>query len=237
MTDVPLLSVVIPAFNESGVLAETLRSVIAHCDQRGFVYELIVIDDGSTDDTAAIASTFAEKHRRVRLLQHPQNRGKGAAVKTGVLASRGERVLFMDADHSVDIAHIDDFFSAYEAGSDIVIASIAIPGAIVDDVHGKARRYAGLAAKLLIEVCATPGIHDTQRGFKLLRGEHARHIFQETYTERWGFDIEVLRHAQKRALRIRELPVAWHNHKRSNIGISDYLRTLVELFGILRRRY
>lgn len=229
------VSVIIPIYNEAGQIEETVRAVMAHMNGKPYAFELILVDDGSSDRTPIRLLELKAQYACI-VCTHEKNRGKGAAVQTGVAASNGEYVLFMDADHSVSIEYIDEFLEYMQNGYEIVIASIGVPGARIYDVHPKLRRTAALFAKQLIRATAVPGIADTQRGFKLFKRSAAKDLFGTLRTMRWGFDIEILARAQSRKLAIAEVPVSWNNRKISSIGFSDYMRTLGELALIIMRR-
>jgi dolichyl-phosphate beta-glucosyltransferase len=231
----PELSIIIPAYNEAARLPQTVKDVIAHVEGR-HTFEIILVDDGSTDETADMIAALASAHPAVYPLAFARNRGKGAAVREGMLSARGAHRLFMDADHSVHISHLEEFLAGAAAGDDVVIASIAIPGAVIDDVHGSLRRFAGAWAKYLIRATVLPGIYDTQRGFKLYSASAAEAVFADVKVSGWGFDIEALTIARERGFRIRELPVFWQNMKRSDIGPWDYVTTLADLAYVLFRR-
>lgn len=225
----PFLSIVIPAYNEEGVLSDTLEEVFDFLEKKPYCTEVIVVDDGSKDATAGAVMHCAAQHSNLRLIALQENRGKGAAVKAGVCEAAGEYILFMDADHSVHISNLDVFLTQLDEGYDIAIASIAVAGAHIDDVHHVFRRWAGALAKILIRMLVLPHIHDSQRGFKLFTQTSARQIFTQVQIPRWGFDIEVLVIAQQMSFCIREIPVDWRNRKKSDIGILDYCATFAEL--------
>jgi dolichyl-phosphate beta-glucosyltransferase len=226
------LSLVIPAYNEEGVILKTLAEVFAYFKSKGSSFEVLVVDDGSEDKTAELVEELNGSHPELRLLSLRRNTGKGAAIKYGVEHAQGERILFMDADHSVSIDHLENFQTELDRGYDIAIASIELEGAVIHDVHHKVRRMAGKLSKVLIQVVAVKGKHDTQRGFKLFTREAAKELFSRLSILRWGFDIEILVMAQRKGMRIKEMPVVWHNNKKSAIGIGDYLRTFFELLQI-----
>jgi dolichyl-phosphate beta-glucosyltransferase len=233
MNQAPIaLSLIIPAYNEEGIIARTLAEVFAYFQDKDLSFEVIVVDDGSTDNTAGLVEKYAERYENLHLYMLRTNRGKGGAIKHGVEHAQGERILFMDADHSVSIGHLDIFLKELDNGYDIAIASIEMEGAVIHDVHHKVRRLAGKMSKILIQILAVKGKHDTQRGFKLFTRDAARDLFSRLSILRWGFDIEILVMAQKKSMKIKEIPVVWHNTKKSAIGISDYIRTFFELLLI-----
>jgi dolichyl-phosphate beta-glucosyltransferase len=139
----------------------------------------------------------------------------------------------MDADHSVSIENFETFKKEIEKGAEIVIASIELPGSTIHDDNFKYRRVLGKWSKGLIRSAATPGIYDTQRGFKLFTAKATEELFSALKTTRWGFDIELLRRAQKKGYKIKEIPVDWNNSKASSVGILSYPRTFLELIKIV----
>src|SRR5687768_10203506 len=160
-------SIVVPAYREEARLEPTVRRILAYLDERAAEAEVIVVDDGSPDRTAEVARKLAGEDPRVRVIQQPENRGKGAAVRAGVLAARGERVLFSDADLATPIEEIARLDAALDGGHDVAIGSRAAPGADVQVPQGLARRVMGFVFRWLVRLIAVRGIRDTQCGFKL----------------------------------------------------------------------
>ncbi len=220
------LSIIIPAYNEADRLPGTLRRIRAYFAQArpDGAPEIIVVDDGSSDRTAELAR---EADPGVRVIVHPRNLGKGAAVRTGMLAARGEWRYMTDADMSVPIEQLGNFL-ARAADADIVIASRTLPGAVAHQQQPLWKVVLGRAANLLVRLVATPGITDSQCGFKLYAAR-TMGIFELQRVTRWGFDIEILFLARKAGWRIKELPVQWTSDPRSKVKVLDYLRTLSDL--------
>jgi dolichyl-phosphate beta-glucosyltransferase len=217
----PEVSIIIPAYNEALRIESTLQSLPGS-------YEVIVVDDGSVDDTIKVV----EKFSHVKVLKNEKNYGKGYSVKRGMLEARGELRLFMDADNSVTIANLPRFIDEIQKGADIAIASIEMSGATIEDANYSYRRVLGSLAKRLIRALAVPGIYDTQRGFKLFTKKATEMIFPQQTVNRWGFDIEILSLAQKKGLKIKEIPVEWHNSTGSKVTVWSYFGTLYELVKI-----
>ncbi len=232
----PYLSVVIPAYNEAVRLSATLRAVTVFLDAQPFMSEIIVVDDGSTDRTAEVAS-HALPDGRIRLLREP-HRGKGAAVRAGMLAARGERVLFTDADLAVPIEEADRLLALLDRGSAVVIGSREGDGASREG-EPLFRHVMGRVFNRLVRMIAVPGIDDTQCGFKLFRADAVAAIVPrlrlygsnapEVHSARvTGFDVEVLVIAHRQGFRICEVPVRWR------YGMNSKVRPLADTFWNLR---
>ncbi len=230
------LSVVIPAFNEAARLPRTLSEARAWLDAHlSGDYELLVVDDGSTDDTCAIVARIARDWPRLRLLRQPENRGKGAAVRRGMLEGRGEVRLFMDADHSTHIREVTKVFEAIEAGAEVVIASRRHPDSELPVRQGRLREAMGVAFNRLMRSIVGLPYEDTQCGFKAFTAEAAARLFPRQTLDGFGFDVEILAWARKLGMRIVEIPVRWTNDADSRVAIGrDPLAMLAELWRIRR---
>lgn len=212
------LSVVIPAYNEEERLGPSLERAIGYLSERarrdGRTFEILVADDGSSDRTVEVAGRFAG--RGVRAIRLPQNRGKGAAVKAGLLASKGERVLVSDADFSTPIEEIEKL-EAQLGRAEIAIGSRAIRGSDVRERQPFYRVLLGKAGNKVIRLFAVRGIADTQCGFKLFEGEAARSLAAELTIDGFAYDVELLWLARRRGLRIAEVGVIWVNSVASKV--------------------
>lgn len=206
---VPRLSVVIPAFNEEQRLPPTLARLRAYLDSRAQPYELVVVDDGSSDRTAACAREVG--HDVVRVLVNERNRGKGYSVKRGMLAAAGALRLMTDADLSTPIEDLPRLEAAIEQGCGVAIGSRAVRGANVEVPQGGLREGAGRAFNLLVRAVALPQIQDTQCGFKLFTAEAAQAAFAQARLDGFAFDVEALFLARRAGIRIAEVPVTWRN--------------------------
>ena len=234
----PRLSVVIPAFNEAGRLPATLARVREHLAGRGVAFELIVIDDGSTDATtdAARAVPFP-----IQVMRHAVNRGKGHAVRTGMLAASGALRLMTDADLSTPIEELGRLEAALDQGFDVAIGSRALAGSRIE-VHQPAYREAmGRLFNRLVQALLLPGLQDTQCGFKLFTAAAASTAFGACRLDGFCFDVEALYVARRRGLRIAELPVVWRNDAATRVGLGGGAAAFVDLarirFGAARGRY
>jgi len=230
----PHLSVVIPAYNEESRLPTTLKSVCGYLERQSYRWEVLVVDDGSTDGTAVVAETRAACDRRVRLMRHPDsaNHGKGAAVRLGMLAAGGKFLLFMDADNSTTIDHVERFWPALEGGCDVVIGSRNIAGAVIAVRQPAYKEMAGRLGNWIIRTLAVPGIMDTQAGFKMFSARAARELFGRQTIDRWGYDVELLAIARELGLRVGELPIRWENAPGSKVRWNTYLEVLHDVWRI-----
>lgn len=226
------LSVVIPAYNEEQRLGPTLEAITHYLAAYEDTWEVIVADDGSTDGTREVG---ALDHPRVRLVTSPGNRGKGHALRLGVAASRGHRVLVTDADLSAPIEELERLDEALGGGSAAAIASRSVPGAEIADRQHRMRELLGRAGNFLIRRTAVPGIRDTQCGFKLFEGDRARAAFGAARLDGWGIDVEVLHHFHRAGWPVAEVPVRWSHRPGSKVGPLDYLRVLADLVRIRAR--
>ncbi|HEY5998002.1 MAG TPA: dolichyl-phosphate beta-glucosyltransferase [bacterium] len=229
----PEISAVIPCFNEEAVLERTARA-LASVLERTFprAWELILVDDGSLDATWEVAQRLA-REPGIRATRHPANRGKGAAVRTGVLLTRGDPVLVCDADGSTPPAAIGDLLDALRRGADIAIGDRWGRGAALGTPQPPLRRFLGKGYALLSRRLTGVRVTDFNCGFKLFRGEVARALFAACRSERWTWDVEILAAAANRGLSIRAVPVSWSQGPRSTVHpVRDVLRSLRDLGGV-----
>ncbi len=209
------LSVIVPAYNEEGRLAPGLRQALEYLARRGEPYELLVVDDGSRDATARVAEAFAPQG--VRVVRHERNRGKGAAVRTGLLASRGRKVLISDADFSTPIEEIEKLERFLQDGTPLVIGSRGLADSQVRQRQPFYREMMGRTFNRLIRLFGVRGIRDTQCGFKLARGEEGRRIAGELKIEGFAWDVEMIWLARRRGYEIAEVGVVWINSPDSRV--------------------
>jgi dolichyl-phosphate beta-glucosyltransferase len=227
----PWLSVVIPAYNEERRLPLTLTTVVGHLRRGGRSFEVVVVDDGSVDGTARIASQAGPE---VSVLRMP-HRGKGAAVRAGVLASSGDVVLVTDADLSTPVADLDRLVTALD-GCGVAIGSRHVAGARIEVPQRLDRRLMGRVFNALVRMLLLPGLRDTQCGAKLFRREVALPVFERCRTEGFAFDVEVLALVRRLGHRVVEVPVAWRNSADSRVRpLTDVPRMVLELLAIRRR--
>jgi dolichyl-phosphate beta-glucosyltransferase len=207
----PELSIVVPCYNEEERLPRTIEQIERYLEGKGLSYELILVDDGSTDGTRMIMDAAAARNRLVRLEALPRNRGKGRALAEGVGVARGSRILVTDADLSTPIEEIEKLRAELDKGAGVAIASRALRASRVEVSQPIYRVLMGKAFNLLVQVVLLPGIWDTQCGFKLFRADVAHEAFANLTTDGFGYDPEVLYRAKKRGVRIAEVPVVWRN--------------------------
>lgn len=227
------LSVIIPAYNEEKNIEKTIRSIFDYLNSKNIEHEIIVVTDGSTDKTNNIARLLKTELTTLELVEFEKNRGKGFAVKQGMLKSKGDFRLFTDADNATTIDHIEKMMPYFDQGYGVVIASIAVFGhKIASGSEPLWRRIFGKIGNLFIQIMVVPGIRDTQRGFKIFTAEAAEKIFPKLAVERWGFDIEVLALARKFGYKIKEAPIDWKNAPESHVGLKAYFQVLLETVKI-----
>jgi dolichyl-phosphate beta-glucosyltransferase len=226
-------SIVIPAYNESVRIGRTLEHVLACVHKSGWQAEVIVVNDGSHDDTAAIVQRFAAGDPIVRLIHNPGNRGKGFSVRNGILHAVGEIVMFTDADLSSPMEEAALLFAAIREGSDIAIGSRWLERKRQTIQQPLYRQFFGRCFNAVTRTIMGLPFADTQCGFKAFRRPVAQTIFQLQRIERWGFDPEILFIALKRGFSIREVPVTWGHDERSRISyLKDGIKMLEEIVFI-----
>lgn len=229
----PFLSIVIPAHNEERRLPHTLEQIFSFLAQQPYASEVLVVENGSSDRTYAIAQEFARRHPNLRALQVEQ-RGKGRAVQHGMLTAQGEYHFLCDADLSMPIAEVNRFLPPALADFDIAIGSREAPGAVRYNEPAY-RHWGGRAINLLIRLLALPGLHDTQCGFKCFRAAVSRDIFRFQTFPGISFDPETLYIARRRGYRIVELPIPWYFDPESRIHLFSDTLSLVRDLLLIRR--
>lgn len=215
----PRWSVVIPAFNEARRLPPYLTEVVAYLDGRGEPYEVLVVDDGSADGTAAVVRRAWDGHPAVRVLRSEQNHGKGASVRRGMLVATGERRLFADADGATPIGELPRLEAALAAGADVAIGSRALPDPAVTVTARWHRAAAGRLFNWIVARAGVSGITDTQCGFKAFTARAAEVLFRRLRTDGFGFDVELLLLAVEAGYRVVEVPVNWTEQAGSKVGV------------------
>jgi glycosyltransferase involved in cell wall biosynthesis len=231
---VPSISIAIPAYNEQKRLPQTLDSIQAYFSTHTFSsVEILVIDDGSKDGTAALVEEYSCRDQRIRLLSNPGNRGKGYSVRHGMLEAKGDWVLFSDADLSAPIADLDLLLEATSRPDAVIaIGSRALDRSMVGIHQPVWRELSGRAFNLLMRLVTGLPFRDTQCGFKLYRRDAARAVFSRQTLDGFSFDVEDLVIAQRLGLRTVEVPVHWNNVEGTTVGTLQGIKSFVDLVRI-----
>ncbi|GJM22341.1 MAG: glycosyl transferase [Planctomycetota bacterium] len=241
-----MISAVIPVYNEASCLeagVHATRAVLQHVagadsarDGDPKAWEILLVDDGSSDGTGALMARLEAEDPHIRALSHSVNQGKGAAVRTGVLATRGDFVLFCDADLSTPPEFLSEFLQVMERGADVVIGNRKSAAATIERWQPPLRTWLGLGFTRLANRMMGLSVGDYTCGFKLFRGDAARRVFQRSETSRWSFDVEILALAAQEGLRVEEVPVRWHNDPDTRVRVlRDVISSFRELIAIRRR--
>lgn len=229
--DLPYLSIIIPAHNEEQRLPHTLEQIADFLSQQDFSSEIIVVENGSSDRTLALAQIYAQRIPNLRVL-HSAERGKGLAVKMGMLAARGRYRFFADADLSMPIAEVTRFIPPALPEAQVAIGSREAPGAVRYD-EPSYRHVTGRVFNTIVRLLALPGLEDTQCGFKCFRGDIADEVFPLQTISGWTFDVEVLFIARRRGYRIVEVGIPWYFNADSKIRVArDASRMFLDLINI-----
>jgi len=229
----PFFSIVIPAYNEEHRLPSTLEQLFHFLGKQPFASEIIVVENGSDDQTFEIAQQFADRQKNVHVLRSEQ-RGKGLAIQRGVLAASGEYIFMCDADLSMPVEEISKFIPPQLEGVDIAIASREAPGSVRYN-EPYYRHFTGRVFNTLIRLLVLPRLQDTQCGFKCIRAEVARDIFPYQTLTGWAFDVELLYIARHHGYHVAEIPIHWYFNADSKISVfRDSLRMFLDLLRIKR---
>jgi dolichyl-phosphate beta-glucosyltransferase len=230
------LSVIIPAYNEELRLPRTLSHCTGYLESQPYSSEIIVVDDGSTDNTRGVVKEQRSSQLSVKLLSHPDgtNHGKGASVKLGMMRAQGEYRLFMDADNSTTLDQVAGFWPFVESGCQVVIGSRGLKNSKIGLRQARYKELAGRIGNRIIRALAIPGIHDTQAGFKLFTANAAAAVFPRATIDRWGSDVEQIVIARVHRCRVCEAPITWINASGSNVRLGAYLQVLREVLQIRR---
>jgi dolichyl-phosphate beta-glucosyltransferase len=226
----PFISIVIPAYNESARIGKSLGEVLRVVRERAWHAEVLVVNDGSTDRTAAVVTEFAQLNPEIRLLNNPENRGKGFSVRNGVLNAVGEVVMFTDADLSAPMEEAERLFEALRQGADIAIGSRWLQSKRQTHKQPIYRQFFGRCFNAITRLIMGLPFADTQCGFKAFRRPVAQTIFQLQRIERWGFDPELLFIALKRGYKVQEVAVTWGHDERSRLSyLKDGIKMLEDI--------
>ncbi len=226
-------SIIIPAYNESQRIAASLDKIIAYTSEQKWMTEILVVNDGSRDNTKDIVLEYAKTHPQVRLIENPGNRGKGYTVRHGMSQATGEILLFTDADLSSPIQESKKLFAAIQGGADVAIGSRWLQAELQTERQPLHRQLFGRIFNLLLRIILGLKFKDTQCGFKAFTRKAALTLFPRQRIERWGFDPELLFLSQKYGLNIAEVPVEWAHDDRSKINpVVDGFKMFTEMLRI-----
>lgn len=232
------LSVVIPAYNEEKRLAGTVKTTIDYFNSKNISFEIIVVDDGSTDRTGEILEQLKQSYKELRIFRIPRNQGKGFAVQKGVLNADGDLILLTDADLSTPIQEWERLFLALENGADIAVGSRRTEGALLISRQPFLREKIGLLFGLITRTIIPTGVMDTQCGFKLFKAEVAKKLFSLQKAKGFAFDLEILGLAKKTGLVIKEVGVKWEDMPGSKVHpFRHLLPVAIEVLGIRMRLF
>ena len=229
------LSIIIPAYNEEKNLIYTINEFNKYLRLQKYSYEMIIVNDGSTDRTVKIAEELIKKIKNLYLINNIKNKGKGAVVKQGLLKASGRYRLFIDADNATSIDHIDKIWKHFKNGSDVVIGvrhSNDADGACQKIKQPIYKRFLGSIGNYIIQFLTIRGIRDTQCGFKVFSEKAIQKIVPKIKINRWMFDVEMLILARKNNFKIAKIPVIWKNSQESRVGIKGYFISLKEILKI-----
>lgn len=229
------LSIIVPAYNEEANLNKNIKEFNRYLSQQSYDYEIIIVNDGSNDKTEEIAKNLISQNKNIKLINNNKNKGKGAAVRQGLLAASGKYRLFIDADGATSIEHVEKIWQKFKEGYNIVIGSRN-----VKDVEGARqilpqsifKRLLGICGNFIIRLLAIKNIYDTQCGFKAFTKEAAEKIMPKMTINRWGFDVEILVIAKVLRNKIAKIPVRWINSPNSRVGIGGYFSSLMDIVKI-----
>lgn len=228
------LSIIIPAYNEERRLLPTLQRIHAYFSHRDFSFEIIIVDDGSTDNTIQIVKDFKSFDNHITVLENKQNKGKGYSVRKGMLHAEGEYIFFTDADLSTPIEEVERCLPYLIQNSyDVVIGSRSMPDSDIIVHQPWYREKMGKAFNFMVNVVLLKGIVDTQCGFKGFKKEVAKEVFKRCKIDGFSFDVEALYLARKFNFKIKEIPIQWENSTLSKVSpIKHSIQMFKDLFGI-----
>lgn len=228
------LSIIIPAYKEKERIGSNLLEIKKYVEQKKISHEIIVVVDGSPDNTAEVARGYGEQIENLRVISNPENHGKGYVVRQGLLEAKGENRVFLDADGSTSITHMDQAFKALDEGVDVVVGSRDVAGAYIQVHQPRHREIMGDMGNWLIRiVLGLWSYPDTQCGFKVLNAKAAEAIASRMVVDRFGFDFELIILAHKLGLNVKQIPVRWLNEEGSTVGLTGpngFFQVVIDLF-------
>ncbi|MBI2062765.1 MAG: glycosyltransferase family 2 protein [Candidatus Yanofskybacteria bacterium] len=226
------LSVIIPAYNEEKRIERTLLGVYEYLARQSYEYEIIVVSDGSKDNTVGVVSNLKSQITSLKIIDNEENHGKGWAVQKGMLEAQGDYRLFMDADNSTSIEQVEGFLPFFTMGYDIVIGSRRITGANIAVKQSWTRDFLGGVFRLIVHTLVPLGVKDSQAGFKAFSRNATDSVFAKQTIFRWAFDVEILAIARKLSFKIKEAPIRWVNDAESKVKFSGMIKMLFEVLRI-----
>src|SRR5205807_9467770 len=231
----PQYSIIVPAYNERARIGGTLERILEHLNEQNWSAEILVVNDGSRDDTMEVVSRYAAEHPQIRLIQNPGNQGKGYAVRNGMLNARGQYLLFTDADLSSPMSEAPKLFAELDQGVDVAIGSRWLDPSLQFQRQPLKRQIFSRIFNLFLRIWLGSRFRDHQCGFKAFTPEAARAIFTRQHIHRWGFDAETIFLARKLGLKVKEIPVRWGHDDRSTIHpLRDGLRMGMDPLKVTR---
>jgi len=229
------ISVIIPAYNEEKRITHSIERIWEYFKNKLISFEMIIVNDGSKDRTEEIIKKFKKNRENVKYIRYGENRGKGAAIKEGVLAAEGKYILFTDADFSTPIEEFEEFYNYAKKDFDVVIGTRRVKNSRIIKKQPFLRRFFGTGFIYLVKILfpSLSNITDFNCGFKLFEGEKAKKIFKLQKTNRWGFDVEILLISKILKLKIIQVPVVWKDLRRSKVNLKkDIIRSFLDLIKI-----
>jgi len=230
----PYLSVVIPAYKEGERIGQNLLEIEKFFSNKNYSYEILVVVDGSPDNTAEVVRNYSSQMKNIRLINNDANHGKGYVVRQGLMETKGKYVVFLDADGSTSINHVEKFLPELEKGVDVAVGSRKIKGSFVQIHQPKYREFMGEGGNWLIRiVLGLWSFPDTQCGFKMLTGQAAHAVASRMVVDRFGFDFELIILAEKLGFVVKQMPVRWMNEEGSTVsltGPNGFIQVLIDLF-------
>lgn len=227
-----MLSVIIPAYNESKRIGKTLASMHLYLSRQSFDYEIVVVDDGSTDDTAGVVGNLKIKIPNLILIENKENHGKGWVVRQGMMEAGGDVRLFMDADNSTSVEQIEKFLPYVNQGYDVVIGSRRMKDSVIAVRQPWTREFLGWMFRFLVHIIVPVSVTDSQAGFKAFSARAVSVIFPKQTIFRWAFDVELLAIARKAKLKIKEVPIVWINDAESHVKPAGMIKMLFEVLEV-----
>jgi len=227
------LSIIIPAYNEEKRIPETLKKVTAYLKEQSYSWEVVVVNDGSKDNTSQVVQEAISKNKNIRLIDNQKNHGKGWVVRQGLLESKGDYRVFMDADNSTSVDHVEKMFPEFKNGYDFVIGSRDMKDSKLAIPQGWLRQKLGDIFNLAVQfICGLWGVWDTQCGFKGITKQCVEDVVPQCKIDRFAFDPEMLIVSKRMGYKIKEVPVTWLNDAASTVKLKNMIKMGIDLLKI-----